>query len=167
MTIEENNNMTNGSLKGIEEYQELDVQASMPEMQLFFINGEYFDTFEEMEEYAMVEGLDISRFYIVEYIRVYAGRSDVIREIDSSGSILHFKACDEDGYGIYNRERSNREGKFIWEFSEGSVEDMYEPFRERGIVFDQDVYGEIRKDEEKFLQMCREHNFFNLGKNNE
>lgn len=154
-------------LKERGEYSELDVQASAPEMQLFSINDAYFDNKEEMEEYAQMEGLDVSRAYIIEYIRAYAGRSDVIREIDSKGNSLYFKACDEDGYGIYNSERSNREGRFIWEFSEGSIEDMYEPFRKRGIVFDQDVYGEIREDEEKFLQMCREHNFFNSQKNNE
>jgi len=143
------------------QYPELDVQATIPEMRLFSINDEYFDTMEELSQYIKDNGLDVKRTCIVEYIRAFAGRSDVIRETDSRGASLYFKACDEDGYGIYNRERSNREKTFIWEFSEGSIEDMYEPFKTRGIVFDQDVYGEIHDDEQRFLQLCKEHNLFN------
>lgn len=151
-------------------YPEMDVQETAAEMRLFSIskpyseNAAYFDTKEEMEEYAEMEGLDVSLSHVIEYIRAFARRSDVIKETDSQGHVLYFRAADEDGYGIYNRERSNREQKFIWEFSEGSIADMYAAFRERGIVFEDDVYGKIEEEEKKFLELCQKNNLMNSGK---
>lgn len=150
--------------KDVTTFPELDVQASEPEMRLFLINGAYFDTKEEMESYAETEGLDASKSSVVEYIRFFAGRSDVIRETDASGVSLCFKVCDEDGFGIYNRERSNREQGFFWEFSGGNIADMYAPFRERGIAFEYDVYGKIDKEKQRSLELCQKDNLMNLGK---
>ncbi|MDE6292688.1 MAG: hypothetical protein K2L98_03310 [Bacilli bacterium] len=145
-------------------FPELDVQASEPEMRLFLINGAYFDTKEEMESYAETEGLDVSKFSVVEYIRFFAGRSDVIRETDASGVGLCFKVCDEDGFGIYNRERSNREQGFFWEYSGGNIADIYAAFRERGIVFEYDIYGKIEEEKQRSLELCQKDNLMNLGK---
>lgn len=149
--------------KKIPKYAELDVQASEPEMRLYSIENAYFETKEAMGEYAAMEGLDVSKSYIVEYVRSYAGRSDVIRKIDSEGNVLHFRTADDEGYGIYNRERSNREQRFIWEFSEGSIADMYAAFRERGIVFEDDFYGKLEEKNKKFLELCQQNNLVNLG----
>ena len=151
-------------------YSEMDVQATAPEMCLFSISkiysetAAYFDTKEEMEEYAEMEGLDTARSYTIEYLRSFAGRSDVLKETDSNGAVLYFRAADDEGYGIYNRERSNREQEFIWEFSEGSIADMYAAFRERGIVFEDDVYGKMEEEEKKFLELCQKGNLMNSGR---
>ena len=155
--------------KELPTYPEMDVEATEPEMCLFSISkiysetASYFDTKEEMEEYAEMEGLDTARFYMIEYLRSFAGRSDVLKETDANGAVLYFRAADDEGYGIYNRERSNREQKFIWEFSEGSIADMYAAFRERGIVFEDDVYGKMEEEKKKFLELCQKDNLMNSG----
>jgi len=67
--------------------------------------------------------------------------------------------CDRDGYGIYNEERSIYHGEFVWEYNNGDIKNMYSAFRDRGIVFENDIYGKLAEQDRKLLQMCREKNY--------
>lgn len=148
-------------------YPELDVNTSGVEMRLYECNDNYFKSMTEVEEYVQSEKVEDVSVTILEYIRHYAGRSDVIHEVSSNDISLYLRACDEDGYGIYNHERSNREGKFIWEFSEGSIEEYYAVFRQNGIVFEDDVYGRINDEKRRFDEMCKAGNYFHSRENSE
>lgn len=53
------------------------------------------------------------------------GREDIIKKTYDNRSILYVPA-DEDGYGIYNEDRSTHTGKYIWEYNYGSLRDEYE-----------------------------------------
>ncbi len=144
-------------------YKELEIENSEPEMTLFAINDNFFSTRDELDAYCKEEGLTQKKARMVMYIRHFAGRSDVIRQISFTGENVYLCACDEDGYGIYNRERSNREGKVTREFSEGSIADMYAAFRKRGIAFEDDVYTKIEDEDARLLELCQRENYFHSG----
>lgn len=139
-----------------------------PEMRLYKIEKTYYcKTEEELRSYCESKGLSMKQICILDYIRNFAGRSDVIRETykedgNTTYSII-YTAVDEDGYGIYNHQRSIEMGTFVWEFCYGSIEEMYSAFRNRGIVFENDIYEQIDKENKQFLKMCQKNNFFNTG----
>ena len=139
-----------------------------PQMVLYGFSGAfksvYFDTEVELEEYVRTNDTSFGNICVIEYLGNVAGRSDVIRKTSRNRKPLLFTACDRDGYGIYNEERSIYCGKFIWEYNNGDIKDMYSAFRDRGIVFEDDIYGKLAEQDRKLLQMCRERNLFNMGK---
>lgn len=151
----------------IKEYPELDVKASKAEMVIFGVNGEYFKSSDEANDYIKRENIKDAKLNILEYIRTYAGRSDVIHKTYDDGMEVYLCAVDEDGYGIYNRERSNREGEFSWEFSEGSIAETYAVFRDAGITFENDIYAKIADDKRRFEELCKAGNYFNAREDNE
>ena len=51
----------------------------------------------------------------------------------------------EYGYVIYNNKRSIYRGEFVWEYNYGGLNSAYKAFRDRGIVFEDDVY--LKSDE--------------------
>ncbi len=77
---------------------------------------------------------------------------------------MFYTAVDEDGYGMYNNERSIYRGEFIWEFNYGQIREFYTPFRERGIVFENDIYAKADDRMQRILKHCRDKNLFNMGK---
>lgn len=131
------------------------------EMRLFGIRGAYFDSKEELESYCENKGFSINDAHILEYIRHFANRSDVIKVIDKYGSRF-YTAVDEDGYGIYNHERSIKE--FIWEFHHGHIKDLYSPFRDRGIIFENDIYEDIAKKNKQLKKIKFGSNIENENK---
>jgi len=132
-----------------------------PQMRLYKIYGTYFDTKEELELFCKENNLSINESYIVDYLGKVANKNDVIRTIDHKGRKLLYTAVDRDGYGMYNYQRSVYRGEPIWEFNYGSIREMYKPFRERGIVFEEDVYGKIDEYDEKIVQKIKELHLFN------
>lgn len=128
------------------------------EMMLYGINGTYFDTKEDLISYCESKDISIDNAYILEYIRNVAGRSDVIRRTSTDGKSLFYTAVDENGYGIYNHERSVYRGEFIWEFNYGHIRGICTPFRDRGIVFENDVYDKIDTREKNLIRMFRGKN---------
>lgn len=111
-----------------------------PEMRLYFIGNNYFQTIDELLQYCRVNGSSTNGLGILEYYRNLANHSDVIKK-SSSTTLMLYTAVDEDGYGIYNYERSVYRGKFTWEYNHGNIRKMYKPFRDRGIVFEDDIYA--------------------------
>ena len=139
-----------------------------PQMRLYGFSGAfnsaYFDTEEELIEWVKNHNTQFGDICVIDYLGNVAGRSDVIRKTYKSGKSNLYAACDEDGYGIYNFERSTYRGEFVWEYNHGSLREMYSAFRDRGISFENDIYDEIDKRHQKILELCREKNLFNMGK---
>ena len=138
------------------------------QMKLYgFSNGfisNYFDTEEELENWMKNNDTSFGTKCIIEYIGNVAERSDVIKVTNERNKSKLYTAADEDGYGIYNNERSIYCGQFIWEYNHGSIKEMYTAFKERGIIFENDVYGKIDKRNQQILKYCKENNLFNMGK---
>lgn len=135
-----------------------------PEMRLYFVDENYFESIDELLVYCRINKISTKGLNIIDYFRSLAGHSDVIRESNSETSML-YTAVDEDGYGLYNNKRSIR-GEFIWEYNYGSIRELYKPFKERGVNFDNDVYGKIDERNQHILKYCRENNLFNMGQKN-
>ena len=100
-----------------------------------FIKSAFFDTEEELIEWIKNNNTSIGDVCIIDYLGNVAGRDDVIRLTYKNGKSDLCVACDEDGYGIYNNDRSIYKGVFVWEYNHGSISEMYSAFRDRGITF--------------------------------
>lgn len=139
-----------------------------PQMRLFGFSGvfksAFFDTEDELLEYVKSNNTTLGDVCIIEYLGNVAGRSDVIRKNNRNGKKVFYTAVDEDGYGIYNHERSVYKGEFVWEYSHGSISEMYSAFRDRGITFEDDIYAKIAERNQQLLKMCRENSLFGMGK---
>lgn len=133
-----------------------------PEMRLYSIGNDYFESIDELLEYCRKNHKTSEGLNVIDYYRNLAGRFDVIRKSSNKTSIL-FTAVDRDGYGLYNNEISIYRGEFVWEYNYGSIRELYKPFKERGVNFENDVYGKIDEDDRQILKYCIENNLFNMG----
>lgn len=110
----------------------------------------YFDTEEELKEHVKNNDGKFADICVLEFIGNFAGRSDVIRQTSKNRKPMLLSACDRDGYAIYNEERSTYCGEFVWEYNHGDIKDMYSAFRDRGIVFENDIYRKIEEEDREF-----------------
>lgn len=140
-------------------------EIPIPEMRLYFVDENYFESIDELLMYCRINKISTKGLNIIDYFRSLAGHSDVIRKSNSETSML-YTAVDENGYGLYNNKRSIYRGEFIWEYNYGSIRELYKPFKERGVNFDNDVYGKIDERNLHILKYCRENNLFNMGQKN-
>ena len=131
-----------------------------PQMRLYgfsgVFNSSYFDTEEELIEYVKNHNIGFGSICVMDYLGKVAGRNDVIRLTYKSGKQVLYTAVDEDGYGIYNHERSYYKGEFVWEYNYGSISEMYSAFRNRGIVFEDDKYAKIAESNKRLFEMLDE-----------
>mgnify|MGYP003299946967 CR=1 FL=1 len=148
--------MTYGEPKNFNTLQEI----PNPIMRLYKIDGTYFDDKEELEKFCKENNKDINNVVIVDYLGTVAGRKDVISTFYKNRMML-YTACDRDGYGMYNHERSFYCGKFIWEYHYGSIRDIYNLFKERGVILEEDIYGKIDKSNEELFKKMKELHLFN------
>lgn len=134
-----------------------------PEMRLYHIDDNYFESIDELLHYCRINNKSTKGLKILDYYREFAGCSDVIRNQDCD-TIMLYTAVDEDGYGVYNNKRSIYRGEFTWEYNYGSIREMYKPFRDKGVVFENDIYAKQDEKMQHILKYCRENNLFNMGK---
>ena len=131
------------------------------QMRLYGFSGifrsEFFDTEKELIEYVKNNKTGYGSICVMDFLGNVAGCSDVIRLTYKSGKEVLYAAVNEDGYGIYNLERSFYKGEFVWEFNHGSIREMYSAFRDRGIVFENDVYEKIDEGYRQLMEMCEEN----------
>lgn len=140
------------------------VEIPVPEMRLYYIDDNYFESIDELLHYCRINNKSTKGLKILDYYREFAGRSDVIRKQDCD-TIMLYTAVDEYGYGImYNNERSINRGEFKWEYNHGSIRKMYKPFRDKGVVFENDIYAKQDEEMQHILKYCRENSLFNMGK---
>ena len=130
-------------------------------MRLYGFSGAFssafFDTEEELIEYVKTSDTAFGNLCVIDYLGTVANRSDVIRVTYKDNEPRLYTAVDENGYGIYNKERSIYEGKDVWEYSYGSIREMYSAFRERGIAFENDIYAKIDENQRKLYEMLSGH----------
>lgn len=138
-------------------------ELPLPEMKLYFVDEIYFESVDELLAYCRVNKISTKGLNVIEYYRSLADHFDVIRKSNNETSML-YTVVDDDGYAIYNNRRSIYRGEFIWEYNHGSIRELYKPFKEKGIVFENDIYEEIDKRHRHILKYCRENNLFNMGK---
>lgn len=118
-------------------------------------NNLFFDTEEELMEYAKNNNIKLENIYVLDYIGEVAGRSDVIRKSTINDSTL-YTPIDIDGYATYNLEKSYAKHSYIWEYNYGDLKEEIAAFRKRGIIFENNPYKEYDKQQEKLIQKIRE-----------
>lgn len=122
----------------------------------------FFNTEEELMEYAKINNINLDNIYVLDYLGEYAGCRDVIRKSTINDTIL-YTAIDKDGYAIFNLEKSYAIHNTVWEYNYGNLSEEYAAFRKRGIIFENDPYKEYDKQEEKLIPKTRERK---LNENN-
>lgn len=132
-----------------------------PQMRLYgfssVFKSAYFDTKEELTEYVRTHNTQFGNICIMDYLGHVAGCKDVIRLTYKNGRQVLYTPVDEDGYGVYNYNRSVYRGEFIWEYNYGNIREMYSAFRDRGITFEDDIYAKIDESNRKIMTMFREN----------
>ena len=144
--------MFNGEPKNVNPLKEI----PDPKMRLYGFDGAfknaYFDSKEELVEWLKTNKPKYGSACVLEYLGTVAGRSDVIRITCKGNKPMLYAACDEDGYGIYNEDRSYYRGEFVWEYN-------------YGIVFENDIYKKIDERNERILALIHETSREVLSKN--
>jgi len=128
-----------------------------PQMKLYGFYGAFasafFETEKEQKEYVEKNDTEFGNTCIIEYLGHVAGRDDVIRLTYKGDKSKLYTSVNEDGYGVYNEERSKYKGEFVWEFNYGSIRELYSAFRNRGIVFEDDIYAKIDERNQKLFEL--------------
>lgn len=131
-----------------------------PQMRLYGFSGAFksafFDTEAELMEYVKTHNTQFGNICVMDYLGTVADRSDVIRLTYKSGKQVLYTFVDEDGYGVYNNERSTYSGEFVWEYNHGTISEMYSAFRNRGIVFENDTYAKFEERNRRIFEMLGE-----------
>lgn len=136
-------------------------KISTPSMKLYVVSNQLFkkifDTEKELNEY-INNNHNMIWISTIEYYKYLAGRSDVIVKYENNQRPILKIVLDEIKYAVYNPEKSIEERKFIWESIDGTLEEEYSAFRDKGIIFKDDIYARAYKDVksiEKYVQKIK------------
>lgn len=130
-------------------------------LRLYGIGNVYFSSIDQLENYGLQNEVSTDDFYVLDYMDTLAGRTDVIRKIDVNGRIALYTVIDENGYGKYNSIKSQEAKRPIWDYHEGSIEWMYQPFKDHGIKLTEDIYENTEKKYQYIRKRIRNHNTIN------
>ena len=130
-------------------------------LRLYGIGNVYFSSIDQLENYGLQNEVSTDDFYVLDYMDTLAGRTDVIRKIDVNGRIALYTVIDENGYGKYNSIKSQEAKRPIWHYHEGSIEWMYQPFKDYGIKLTEDIYENTEKKYQYIRKRIRNHNTIN------
>ena len=130
-------------------------------LRLYGIGNVYFSSIDQLENYGLQNEVSTDDFYVLDYMDTLAGRTDVIRKIDVNGRIVLYTVIDENGYGKYNSIKSQEAKRPIWDYHEGSIEWMYQPFKDHGIKLTEDIYENTEKKYQYIRNRIKNHNTTN------
>lgn len=130
-------------------------------LRLYGIGNVYFSSIDQLENYGLQNEVSTDDFYVLDYMDTLAGRTDVIRKIDINGRIELYTVIDENGYGKYNSIKSQEAKRPIWDYHEGSIEWMYQPFKDHGIKLTEDIYENTEKKYQYIRNRIKNHNTTN------
>ena len=120
-----------------------------PDMTLYCYGGYFSTNNDDVEHYCNEYNINLSNIYILEYYSFLLDSNDVIKRIESNGEYNYYKAIDKENYAIYN-DKDNNEIKC--NSIKGNINNLYIPFKNKGITFIDDVY---EKKESKFNKIKR------------
>ena len=130
-------------------------------LRLYGIGTVFFDSIDKLERYGLQNEISTNDFYALDYMKTLAGRKNVIRKIDNTGRIALYTVIDENGYGKYNSIKSQEAKRPIWDYHEGSIEWMYQPFKDHGIKLTEDIYENTEKKYQYIRNRIKNHNTTN------
>ena len=119
------------------------------------IYQDYFDSLDQIKNYINSYGLNNTPILTVEYLGEAANKSDVFKVTNYGNNYKLYTACDEGGYGIYMHEESIKDDRFVWRYLYGDIKKMYSAFRDREIIFNNDIYKKIEDSNKKTLRLIQ------------
>ena len=109
-----------------------------------------FDSEDEAINYCTENTISYSNISVLEYIRNFAGKSNVIKKTNSSFKVTYYSLINEYEYVVYNDQLSKFKGKNIWEYEYGNISFYYQFFKNRNIIFEKGSYKEIDDNNTSF-----------------
>ena len=130
-------------------------EISIPEMILYRVHGVSFDTKDELENYCNDNNIEISKSSMLAYYRTFASKRDVIRDYKEGEIGAFYSVCDCDGYdcGAYNHSRIIYFRELTWKYHQGHIRELYDIFRDKGVVFENDIYAKADDRKQKLLRI--------------
>lgn len=132
-----------------------------PEMRLYGVDEIFFETMDELLKYCRQNQCSTQHLVVLDYYRNFYDHKDVIRKTNSEISMF-YAIANEHSFVWYGDELNMFDEN--WVFSHGQISSLYKPFREHGIVFEDDIYAKDAERNQHILKYCRENNLFNMGK---
>ena len=126
-----------------------------PEKTLYCVNNEYFNTKEELKSYCNYKYISENNTYTIDYFRILANQTDVIRKTFFEKEPTYLTVIDENGYGVYNEQKSFNEQDYVWDYKYGNLRKEYKAFKDNGIKFENDIYQQIDDNLEEELSKTR------------
>lgn len=133
-----------------------------PEMRLYGINEVYFKKIDELLKFCRQKHISTQSLTILDYYRSFYDHKDVIKKTNSEYSMF-YAISNEHGY-VWYCDELNTCGE-NWNFNHGQIRELYKPFRDYGIIFEDDIYAKESEENQHILKYCRENNLFNMGEN--
>ena len=126
-----------------------------PEKTLYCVNDKYFNSRRELKSYCNYKFIPEENTYTMDYFRILANQSDVIRKTCYDKPPIYLSVVDENGYGVYNKEKSFNELNYVWDYKYGNLRQEYKAFKDHGITFENDLYQEVDDKLEENLSKTR------------
>ena len=114
----------------------------------------YFNTKEQLDNYLKSKNITIGFRTKVEYMGNILNCIDVIKQTYEDGTYRFVSVANEEGYLFYDFEQSKKEKKPIWMYLPGSLQDIYDAFKQNGIKLEDDTYGKINNN---YHQKVKKH----------
>ena len=126
------------------------VNYEKPDVVLYCVSNSCFFTEKDLEMYCKNNNISTKKAYTIEYYKSFAFRSDVLK---INGK--YYAAVDEDGYGVFDSDKSIHHGEYLWNFEYGSLRTEYEFLKNIGIILEDDVYGKIDEKNKRGKEKCK------------
>ena len=114
----------------------------------------YFNTKEQLDNYLKSKNITIGFRTKVEYMGNILNCIDVIKQTYEDGTYRYISVANEEGYLFYDFEQSKKEKQPIWMYLPGSLQDIYEAFKQNGIKLEDDTYEKINNN---YHQKVKKH----------
>jgi len=106
-------------------------------------SGVFFDTEEDLTEYLKTNDIRHGLVCTIDFLGNFAGAKDVIKLNAQNGIEVLYTVFNEEHYGTFNYAKSIADKVFVWDDNYGSIRILYSSFRDRGIIFEDDVYTKV------------------------
>ena len=115
----------------------------IPDKTLYCVNDMYFNTKRELKDYCNYKLISNNDTYIMDYYKALANQVDVIRKTPYNKQSIYLTVVDDNGYGIYNVQKSINTQNYIWDYKYGNLRQEYKAFKDHGIILENDIYQTI------------------------
>lgn len=123
-------------------------------------SNNYFESEKECNDYYEKSSDPFAYVGVIEYFSQFEGKDDVIKltyREDNEYKECIISACDGVSYYAYQSNAyENSNDTSHWQNVVGTAEWMYVAFRNKGIIFKNDIYAKAREEQKKFVKILEQ-----------